>query len=88
MDTHKKQHRVAVVYSDSGETQEFTVKNAVTGSCLSVPSPLTKWWWRSHENRPDSFGRFFMSMKIAKLDRQLKRNYFSSPSLRSQIEAG
>jgi transposase len=27
MDTHKKQHRVAVVYSDSGETQEFTVKN-------------------------------------------------------------
>jgi transposase len=27
MDTHKKQHRVAVVYPDSGEMQEFTVKN-------------------------------------------------------------
>ena len=27
MDTHKKQHRVAVVYPDSGEIQEFTVKN-------------------------------------------------------------
>jgi len=27
MDTHKKQHRVAVVYPDSGEIREFSVKN-------------------------------------------------------------
>lgn len=29
MDTHKKQHTVAVVYSDTGETKEFTVKNTI-----------------------------------------------------------
>lgn len=29
MDTHKKQHRVALLYSQTGEIQEFTVKNTV-----------------------------------------------------------
>jgi len=29
MDTHKKQHKVAVVYCGTGETKEFTVKNTV-----------------------------------------------------------
>jgi transposase len=29
MDTHKKQHSVAVVYCGTGETQQFSVKNAV-----------------------------------------------------------
>ncbi len=29
MDTHKKEHRVAVVYSGTGELQEFAVKNTV-----------------------------------------------------------
>ena len=29
MDTQKKQHRVAVVCCDSGQTKEFTVKNTV-----------------------------------------------------------
>lgn len=28
MDTHKKQHRVAVLYCDSGETKDFAVNNA------------------------------------------------------------
>ena len=28
MDTHKKEHRVAVVYSGSGQMQDFTVRNA------------------------------------------------------------
>ena len=28
MDTHKEPHRVAFVYPDSGEIQEFAVKNA------------------------------------------------------------
>ena len=29
MDTHKEEHRVAVVYSGTGELQEFTVKNTI-----------------------------------------------------------